>query len=121
MAAALALELGGCRPRVLRAPRHQLDGVRDDPLFLVDLTISELNRQTIAPESAKKHMPLPISIPSAPVTVDSHLSTLSDPPLLYTAIPKKIESCPPIRTRHLTPLVSRRHRHLLPRRHLVKS
>src|ERR1700761_6979209 len=26
------LELGHCRPRVLQAPRHQLDGARDDPL-----------------------------------------------------------------------------------------
>ena len=86
---ALALELGDCRPRVLQAPRHQLDGARDDPLSLVDLTISELNRQMIAPESAKKHTPLPISIPSAPVTVDSHLSTSSDPPLSYTAYPEE--------------------------------
>jgi len=38
-------------------------------------------RQTVAsePASIKKPTPMPISIPSTPVTVDSHLSTLSDP------------------------------------------
>src|ERR1700761_1822584 len=85
----LILQLNHIWPRILRALRHQLDGVRDDPLSLVDLTISEPNRQKIAPESAKKHMPLPISIPSAPVTVDSHLSTSSDPPLSYTTYPEE--------------------------------
>ena len=42
-------------------------------------------RQTVAlePTSARKPMPVPISIPSAPVAVDSHLSTLSNPPILH--------------------------------------
>src|SRR6201996_4652620 len=31
---------------------------------------------------------MPISIPSVPVTVDSHLSTSSDPPPSYTTYPK---------------------------------
>src|ERR1700761_5188254 len=50
------------------------------------LTISGLNWRTIAPvpASAKKPTPMLISIPSAPVTVNSHLSTLSDPPPSYT-------------------------------------
>src|SRR6201996_1973441 len=47
-------------------------------------------RQTVTPEpaSAKKPTPMPISIPSAPITVDSHLSTSSDPPPSYTTYPE---------------------------------
>ena len=47
-------------------------------------------RQTVAPEpaSAKKPSPMPISIPSAPVTIDSHLSTSSNPPPSYTTYPE---------------------------------
>src|ERR1700761_344602 len=54
------------------------------------LSTSGLNGQTIAPEpaSAKKPMPMPISIPSVPVTGDSHLSTSSDPPSSYTTHPE---------------------------------
>src|ERR1700761_8727631 len=45
-----------------------------------------IERQTIAsePASATKPAPAPISIPSAPVAVDSHLPTSSDPPPSYT-------------------------------------
>ena len=55
------------------------------------LTISALDRQMIAPvpTSAKKPTPMLISIPSAPVTVDSHLSTSSDPPPSYTTYPEE--------------------------------
>ena len=54
------------------------------------LTISGLNGQTIAPEpaSAKRPMPMPILIPSAPVTDNSHLSTSSNPPSSYTTYPE---------------------------------
>src|SRR6201996_136320 len=47
-------------------------------------------RQTVAsePASTKKPTPMPISIPSRPVTVDSHLSTLSNPPPSYTTYPE---------------------------------
>src|ERR1700761_6766751 len=47
-------------------------------------------RQTVAPEptSAKKPTRAPISIPSAPVAVDSHLSTSSDPSPSYTTYPE---------------------------------
>ena len=50
------------------------------------LTISGFDGQMIAPEPtlAKKLTPMPILIPSTPVTDDSHLSTLSDPPSSYT-------------------------------------
>src|ERR1700761_8219455 len=47
-------------------------------------------RQTVAsePASTKKPTPMPISIPSAPITVNSHLSTSSDPPPSYTTYPE---------------------------------
>ena len=50
-------------------------------------------RQTIAtePALAKKPTPAPISIPSAPFAVDSHLLTSSDPPPSYTTYLKTIE------------------------------
>jgi hypothetical protein len=56
-----------------------------------DLTISGHDTQTIALEraSAKKSTPLPISFTSASVTVDSHLSTSSDPPPSYTTYPEE--------------------------------
>ena len=117
----LILQLGHIWPRILRALQSQLDGARDDPLSLMDLTISEPNRQTITPESAKKHMPLPISIPSAPVTVDSHLSTSSDPPLSFTTYPEEDRVMSPYLVSSFNPLVSRCHCHLVPRRRLMKS
>ena len=42
-------------------------------------------RHTVAPEltSMTKPMPMPISIPSVPTTVDSHFSTSNDPPPSY--------------------------------------
>ena len=47
-------------------------------------------RQTIAPEPtlAKKPTPAPILIPSAPVVVNSQLSTSNNPPLPYTTCPE---------------------------------
>src|SRR6201996_6900248 len=47
-------------------------------------------RQTVAsePASTKKPTPMPISTPSAPVTVDSHLSNSSDPPPSCTTYPE---------------------------------
>src|ERR1700761_7430492 len=47
-------------------------------------------RQTVASElaSTKKPTPMPILIPSTPDTVDSHLSTSSDPPPSYTTYPE---------------------------------
>src|ERR1700761_7639763 len=55
-----------------------------------DFTISRPNRQTTAPEPAlqEKPTPMPISIPSTPVTVDSHLPTLNNPPPSYTTYPE---------------------------------
>src|SRR6201996_1335321 len=55
------------------------------------LTISGLDQWTIAPvpTSAKKPTPTPISIPSALVPVNSHLSTSSDPPPFYTTYPEE--------------------------------
>ena len=54
------------------------------------LTISGLDGQTIAPEPAlaKKPTPMPILIPSAAVTVDSHLPTSNNPPPSYTTYPE---------------------------------
>ena len=59
--------------------------------LLGDLTISGLDWQTIAPvpASAKKPTPMPILIPSAPVTVDCHLSTSSDPSPSYATYPEE--------------------------------
>src|ERR1700761_8146579 len=58
--------------------------------LLWEFTVSRPNRQTIAPEPAllKKLTPIPISIPSAAVTVDSHLPTSNDPPPSYTTYPE---------------------------------
>src|ERR1700761_1124750 len=91
--------------------------------LLWDLTISGLDRHTIAPEpaSAKKPSPLPILIPSMLVTVDSHLSTSSDPHRRTLHIPRKVESYPPIPTSRLTPLTSHLHSRLVPRRRLTKT
>ena len=50
--------------------------------------IEERQTVTSEPASTKKPTPMPISIPSAPVTVDSHLSTSSDPPPSYTTYPE---------------------------------
>ena len=49
-----------------------------------------IERQTITaePASAKKPAPAPISIPSAPVAVDSHLSASSNPSPSYTTYPE---------------------------------
>ena len=91
MADVLALELVHCRPRVLRALQRQLMEREIIYYLLWDLTTSEPGRQTIAPEPAlaKNPSPLPILIPSVLVTVNSHFSTLSDPPLSYTTYPEE--------------------------------
>src|ERR1700761_3240145 len=55
------------------------------------LIISGLDWRMIAPvpASAKKPTTMPILIPSTPVTVDSHLSTSSDPTPSYTIYPEE--------------------------------
>ena len=82
-------------------------------------------RKSVAPEltSAKKPTPMPISIPSTPVTVNSHCSTSSGSPLSYTTYHEagRARAVSPIRTSHLIPLASRCHCQLVPRCHPTKS
>src|ERR1700761_2721189 len=80
-------------------------------------------RQTVAPEptSAKKPTPVPISIPSAPIAVDSHLSTSSDPPPSYATHPGDDSVVSHALTPHLIPPASHHHCHPVPRRHPMRT
>ena|ERR1700761_1559438 len=64
-----------------------------------------------------------ISIPSALVTVDSHLSTSSDPPPSYTTYPEddRDRVVSPYSDSSSIPLASRCHRHLVPKLHPTKT
>src|ERR1700761_4525479 len=73
--------------------------------------------------TSKNIMPMPILIPSTLVTVDSHLSTLNNPPPSYTTYPQddggRVVSH--IWTLHLIPVSNHHHHRLVPRRHPTKT
>ena len=117
----LILQLTHVRPRIIRAPQRQLDGMEDDPLPVA--RSHHLRTRWADHRLSDKAMPMPVSTPSTPVTVDSHLSTSSDSPPSYTTYPKddRDSFISPIRTPHLIPLANRHRRRLVPRLHPTKT